>query len=104
MAEPSPPPIQQPQPSLPQPAFVPGGQMVPGQPPPPIPGQGPMDTTPTAPAIDGQTPVVVAVEENPCETLYIQNLNEKVKPQGTRYLCLMHRISMLIGLQCCKRR
>ncbi|KAF7784912.1 hypothetical protein Agabi119p4_1077 [Agaricus bisporus var. burnettii] len=81
MAEPSPPPIQQPQPSLPQPAFVPGGQMVPGQPPPAIPGQGPMDTTPTAPAVDGQTPVVVAVEENPCETLYIQNLNEKVKPQ-----------------------
>ncbi|EKM84383.1 hypothetical protein AGABI1DRAFT_110905 [Agaricus bisporus var. burnettii JB137-S8] len=81
MAEPSPPPIQQPQPSLPQPAFVPGGQMVPGQPPPAIPGQGPMDTTPTAPAVDGQTPVVVAVEEKPCETLYIQNLNEKVKPQ-----------------------
>ncbi|XP_006453829.1 hypothetical protein AGABI2DRAFT_189187 [Agaricus bisporus var. bisporus H97] len=81
MAEPSPPPIQQPQPSLPQPAFVPGGQIVPGQPPPAIPGQGPMDTTPTGPAVDGQTPVVVAVEENPCETLYIQNLNEKVKPQ-----------------------
>jgi U2 small nuclear ribonucleoprotein B'' len=59
MAEPSPPPIQQPQPSLAPPPFE-------------------------APVVEGQTPVV---EENPCETLYIQNLNEKVKPEGA-CLCL----------------
>jgi len=33
------------------------------------------------PGSDG-TPPVMVIDENPCETLYIQNLNEKVKPQG----------------------
>jgi hypothetical protein len=90
MAEPSPPPsIQQPQPSLPQPAFA-----VPGQAP-AIPGQVPADTTATGtPVVDGQTPVVAVVEENPCETLYIQNLNEKVKPQGERLLLLCTMMMM----------
>jgi len=41
------------------------------------------------PASDPTPPVpaVLVVEENPCETLYIQNLNEKVKPQGL--FCLL---------------
>lgn len=72
--------IQQPQPGLPPPGFVPGPP-VPGQSP-VIPGQQPAipGQTPTTgvPPVPGQTP---ATEENACETLYIQNLNEKVKPQ-----------------------
>lgn len=36
-------------------------------------------------AIPGQTPVLpgAAATENTCETLYIQNLNENIKPEGT---------------------
>lgn len=77
--------IQQPQPGLPPPGFVPG---------PPIPGQVPVipgQQSVVQPAIPGQTSSADAppatdqapvAEENACETLYIQNLNEKVKPTG----------------------
>jgi len=71
MADPTALPIQQPQPAVPPPGFV-TGQPIPGQP--VIPGQAPAAA---AGAVPGQTP---ATEENACETLYIQNLNEKVKP------------------------
>lgn len=81
MDEPSLPQIQQPQPGIPPPSFV-SGPPIPGQVP-VIPGQEPVISGQApvtgAPAVPGQTPVA---EENPCETLYIQNLNEKVKPQG----------------------
>ncbi|KXN83331.1 hypothetical protein AN958_01567 [Leucoagaricus sp. SymC.cos] len=80
MEDANPPQIQQPQPGLPPPGFV-AGPPVPGQVPvipgqqPVIPGQAPATSDPLVP---DQTP---ATEENACETLYIQNLNEKVKPQ-----------------------
>jgi len=44
----------------------------------PQPGHPLSGLVPGPPASDS----VMVVEENPCETLYIQNLNEKVKPQG----------------------
>ncbi|KAF9443560.1 RNA-binding domain-containing protein [Macrolepiota fuliginosa MF-IS2] len=73
MAEPSPPPIQQPQPGLPSLGFVAGQTpVIPGQQP-VVPGQQPFVPPATEQALSG--------EENVCETLYIQNLNEKVKPQ-----------------------
>ncbi|KAJ3574354.1 hypothetical protein NP233_g1820 [Leucocoprinus birnbaumii] len=71
--------IQQPQPSVPAPGFV-SGPPIPGQTP-VIPGQEPVlpgQPTTGVPTVPSETP---AVEESPCETLYIQNLNEKVKPQ-----------------------
>ena len=44
----------------------------------PQPGHPLSGLVPGPPASDS----AMVVEENPCETLYIQNLNEKVKPQG----------------------
>lgn len=77
-------PIQQPQPSHPLSGFIPEPP-VPGQTP-VIPGQQPVipgqtSATEALPASDQTS----ALEENACETLYIQNLNEKVKPQGLSF-------------------
>lgn len=74
MADLTPPPIQQPQPAVPLPSFAAG---------PPIPGQTgvPGQVPPASAGAPGQPTPAAASEENACETLYIQNLNEKVKPQ-----------------------
>lgn len=36
-----------------------------------------------------ETPSVPPEDEYSCETLYIQNLNEKIKPEGRRILLIM---------------
>lgn len=79
MADVTSPPIQQPQPAVPLPGFA-AGLPIPGQP--VIPGQIP----PIPAAVPGEPTPAAASEENACETLYIQNLNEKVKPQGA-FVC-----------------
>lgn len=90
MDDPATPQIQQPQPGLPPPDFVPGPP-IPGQVP-VIPGQqsvvpGQHSVIPEQPSTTDAPPVTPAVEENACETLYIQNLNEKVKPTGA-FTCI----------------
>lgn len=65
--------IQQPQPGHPPPSFVPG----------PTDSVLPPNVPPQAAPPQSATDVAMAPpEDNACETLYIQNLNEKVKPQG----------------------
>jgi len=71
-------PVQQPQPGHLLSGLAPGLPLVPGQTP-IVPGETPVTEGAASPPSD---PTPMVVDENPCETLYIQNLNEKVKPQG----------------------
>ena len=51
----------------------------------------PIPTGPAADAVKEETPAKpdpYAIPENACETLYIQNLNEKVQVEGTYTSCL----------------
>lgn len=50
------------------------------------------ESTGPVPTVEGQTPVLPVPapedEQVACETLYIQNLNEKIKPEGILYSIL----------------
>ena len=56
-------------------------------------GSGGYANIPTGPAAD-QAPAVDinAIPDNACETLYIQNLNEKVQVEGVSYRSILRRL------------